>query len=859
MLSIWILALARLISSGCARDVVFTHIHPVVHDSETAGHIGTQNPILSEAFPLSQLYNNIACGPHGDFDGAGSAFPIHTLPHGEFTHDRVSFQLPEFGSAHGDNVITDGEVLKLSGPRYIREIHVLYAGDHNDGDTHSQDGYSDYLLIRRLSGETGARFQFEFEDDSKQEVDVKNWWTLHWLNVGVIKSSHHTTDHGTSVNHNVTQIHHWSASVNTRSPLRAISLPPKGSYNRFHLFALSIVYAGPLSGCVPEPSHYEQLPLALAPPSPGPRLVIRRARTTHKLHEVVDRLGNPLELGGAQLVEITLANLRPTAAGAHPRCWAGPVHLWVFSDTTYTVKHGEVHRLMPGDEVKVRVWVRNFDQVVAGSPGTMRIEVRDASGAPGEQGKALFVSDGWPMVAGVPPYDGSEQSLGKHETPLWWDDAKFGIFIHWGIYSVPAWSPKGYYAAWYQWWLHNPPGPQNILWNYHKEHYGEGCHNNAELRCSDDFIPNFTASEFNASEWIQLFSDAGAKYFVLVTKHHEGFSLFDTGNTTHRSSVYLGPRRDFIKELMDAARTEHPEMRRGTYYSLPEWFNPDAGPYGFETFPGHLARNAYNESKVEPYTGRIEGKDYLRDIQLAHMKILAHTYETEIMWCDIGGPNKTLEFAAEWYNAAAKAGREVVMNNRCGAIPDFDTPEYAKFSSTQERKWETNEGIDPVCYSYNWETKDEEYRSAEKIIHTLVDITSKNGNYLLNLGPTRTGRIIKPMIDRVLEVGRWLKHSGDCVYGTDYYFLGSDEGNLRFTRTPNTTCVIALSRPQNGTLVITKPLPIMPGDIVNLLGAPPVNGGLKWIRHHADITTILVPEEQLDAVQHAWAFQIVHL
>ncbi|KAF8604399.1 glycoside hydrolase [Ceratobasidium sp. AG-I] len=807
--------------------------------SESHDHLGPLIP--SQSLPLEHLFNNVASGLNGDFDGAGSAFPVDALPTGEYVYDRIKFDLPNFGDGQNDNLVTNGEALELAEPQYIREMHILYAGDFIDG-------------------ETGARFRFEYVDDSVQEVElsVKNWWTLHWLNKGPIQSPYHTTSYGKSVNHNLTQIHHWSTALRTHTPLRSITLPPTGSYNRLHVFALSVVLAASPLGCQLEDNLVlavdEQTPLH-SKPSVGPSMAIRRARTTNKLYEARDRLGNPEPLGGAQLVEVTVANMRPTSASANSHCWGGPLHVWVHGGGLYTVKHGEVNRVMPGDEVKVRVWVRNFDEVRPGSQGKMRVELRDASGASAEDsehlGQVLLVSGDWPMTAGVPPYEESKESLERHETPLWWDDAKFGIFIHWGIYSVPAWSPKGYYAAWYQWWLHNPPGPQNTLWNYHKEHYGEDF-------VYDDFIPGFTASDFNASEWIQLFSDAGAKYFVLVTKHHEGFSLFDTGNSTHRSSVHLGPKRDFIGELMQTARAEYPEMRRGTYYSMPEWFNPDAGPYGFGTFPGHLARNAYNESKEEPYTGRIPGKDYLRDIQLAHMKTLAHDYETEIMWCDIGGPNKTLEFAAEWYNSATKAGREVTMNNRCGAIPDFDTPEYAKFSSIQERKWETSEGIDPVCYSYNRETKDEEYRSAEKIIHTLVDITSKNGNYLLNLGPTRTGRIIKPMVDRVLEVGRWLKHSGDCVYKTDYSYLGSDEGDLRFTRTLNTTCIISLSRPKDNLVVVERPLPIRKGDIVKLLGANHTEGGLKWSKH-AGRLAIQVPDSDLDAVKNAWAFQILHV
>ena len=102
----------------------------------------------------------------------------------------------------------------------------------------------------------------------------------------------------------------------------------------------------------------------------------------------------------------------------------------------------------------------------------------------------------------------------------------------------------------------------------------------------------------------------------------------------------------------------------------------------------------------------------------------------------------------------------------CGDLPQFDTPEYTKFSSIQRTKWETSEGIDPYTYGYNRRTKDEEYRSVKTILHTLIDIVSKNGNYLLNLGPTAEGVIIKPMVDRLLEVGKWLKHSGECIYGT---------------------------------------------------------------------------------------------
>lgn len=291
---------------------------------------------------------------------------------------------------------------------------------------------------------------------------------------------------------------------------------------------------------------------------------------------------------------------------------------------------------------------------------------------------------------------------------------------------------------------------------------------------------------------------------------------------------------------------------------MPEWFNPDAGPYGFGNWPGHLARNPYNESKLEPYTGRLEGKDYLEDIQLAHMRSLAMDYESEIMWCDIGGPNLTVKFAEEWYPFAESQGRQVVMNNRCGALPQFDTPEYARFSSIQRVKWETSEGIDPYTYGYNRRTKAEDYRSARTIISTLVDIVSKNGNYLLNLGPTAEGEIIKPMIDRLQEVGKWLAHSGECIYGTDYSFLGAESGEVRFTTTATSFCMISLVRPENGLLVIERAVPVLPGDEISLLGGGEEGERLAWWRHDEKLV-VQVAEEVLDRVSWAWAFRVTFM
>ncbi|KAG8795751.1 hypothetical protein FRC12_010192 [Ceratobasidium sp. 428] len=816
--------------------------------------------------PVAHLYDNVATD---DFDGSGAGYPIEYLPTGQLVDENIQFVLPKWGDDRPDNFISNRQVLDVNAG-FIRELHILYAGDWIDG-------------------ENGARFEFEFEDSSRQvvELSVKNWWNLHWLNSGPIKTPYHNTPYGR--NYNTTQMHHWSTTVSSFSPLKAIRFPPRASGNRLHVFAITLVPAY-------APTDDDTVSL--------PAISFKNVRlTTLKTDD------------GDSVVQVTLANLRALASPSYQftsshqspsgqpdsgdnqhvlsldrrndRAYehehytssvlSGPHEVIIRATRGHKVRtksSGKVFRLMPGDDVRADVGV-TFEK---GSEGIARWITATFAGIgipgpilnlfgaserevevevlviPTSSNTPIAKSTGWNLdlsysgaVGQGDAWEATRESLEKHETPRWWNNAKFGIFIHWGVFSVPGWVPKGYYEEWYNWWLHNPAQPSNILWNHHRRTYGEG-------KLYDDFIPEFNGAKFDAAEWIDLFATAGAKYFVLVTKHHDGFSIFNTHNSTHRSSVHLGPKRDFIGELMQASRERHPSMRKGTYYSMPEWFNPDAGPYGFGNWPGHLAHGAFNHSLVEPYTGRLEGKDYLKDIQLEHMRLLADEYGTEIMWCDIGGPNRTLEFAAEWYNKAAKAGRQVALNNRCGVAPDFDTPEYTRFSSIQTRSWETSEGIDPYSYGYNRLTKDHEYRSVQNIIHTLVDIVSKNGNYLLNLGPTGEGEIIPAMVERLVEVGQWLKHSGSCIYDTTYTFLGAELGSLRFTTTPTSFCIISLEKPRDNLLVVDRPVPVLPGDTITMLGAESV-GSLAW-SYRSGKLAIVVPDEALGTVKHAWAFRV---
>lgn len=306
---------------------------------------------------------------------------------------------------------------------------------------------------------------------------------------------------------------------------------------------------------------------------------------------------------------------------------------------------------------------------------------------------------------------------------------------------MPGWGNSGNnetYAEWYWWNMNEGPDTSDRTYEYHFNTYGPDM-------VYDDFIANFTASAFNPKDWVDLFADAGATYFVQVSKHHDGYALYDLpANASLRTSVALPPNRNLLVELFDAAVEYQPQLHRATYYSLPEWFHPDYAALGFRKWPGGNATNPY-KNVTEPYAGYVQVENYIQDKMLPEMHILA-SLGTEMVWCDIGGPNATIEFAAEFFNSNAEEGKQVLINNRCGIPGDFDTPEYARYAAVQIRKWETNLGMDPYSYGYNRATPDEDYSTPQRIVTSLMDIISKNGNFLLDVGPTANGKIIRPTI-----------------------------------------------------------------------------------------------------------------
>jgi alpha-L-fucosidase len=229
---------------------------------------------------------------------------------------------------------------------------------------------------------------------------------------------------------------------------------------------------------------------------------------------------------------------------------------------------------------------------------------------------------------------------------------------------------------------------------------------------------------------------------------------------------------------------------------------------------------------------------------------------TEIMWCDIGGPNMTTEFAMQYFNDAAARGKQVLLNNRCGLPGDFDTPEYARYESVQVRKWESNLGMDPFSYGYNRATPKEAYITPAAIVTSLLDIVSKNGNLLLDIGPTANGTIIEIEQRNLRIAGAWIKEHAEAIFNTTYWFVTPEEGQaVRFTQNAN-AFYIATLYPPNRTLVLDSPVPYVEGDEVKVVGGN-LSGAVVPSRLLSNGSLELtVSEEVKMADRFAWVFKI---
>jgi alpha-L-fucosidase len=652
---------------------------------------------------------------------------------------------------------------------------------------------------------------------SSSAVLVPAWWSWPYPTGGDLVFPYRLTNESVDWNRsNIFQTTNW---LDSSKELTSLMLPnvtggsatdPGGEAieARLHIFALTLVPAATTQ---------------------GPVLSVQYARSTQKWIEGSSK---------TQVFEVVVNN-----AGTEDIVRDHGVKVSINSPGVETVEAGYIKRLRAGDQVRIPVGVRNKDSVPFGSSGNATVIL---------SGRDISASDyTFNATFGIQAYNPTYESIYNHESPGWYNDAKYGIFVHWGVYSVPGWGNSGKnetYAEWYWWNMNKGPKTKDQTYQYHEEIYGPDI-------VYDDFIQNFTADAFDPKEWVDLFADAGANYFVQVSKHHDGYAIFDLPESvTKRTSVALFPHRNLLQELFDASAKYQPHLHRATYFSLPEWFHPDYKRYGFGSWPGGNATNPYTNETL-PYTGYIPVNEYVSDLIIPEMNALADM-GVEIMWCDIGGPNQTVNFASAWFNKLAEVNKQVLMNARCGLPGDFDTPEYARYASVQPRKWETSQGMDPYSYGYNGATPAEAYMNASTVVKSLVDIVSKNGNFLLDIGPMANGTIVDAEKESLKEAGKWIKSHGEAIFNTTYWHVTPQEGtNIRFTTTLDAFYISVLEKP-NGTLTLESPIPWVEGDEIKVVGGT-ISGNIVSSSTNTDgKVEINISEEIVGADEFVWVFKI---
>ena len=345
------------------------------------------------------------------------------------------------------------------------------------------------------------------------------------------------------------------------------------------------------------------------------------------------------------------------------------------------------------------------------------------------------------MLSVLQAQDFTKETKKQHDDRMkWWREARFGMFIHWGLYAVPAGEWGG------------------------KTEYGEWIRTSAEIPLNeyDKLLKQFNPVKFDAEAWVEMAKDAGMKYIVITSKHHDGFALFDSKVSDF--DVMATPfKRDILKELADACRKHGIKMC--FYHSIMDWHNPD-----------YLPRREWEKSRST------EGADYERFVVYlkAQLKELLTNYgDIAVLWFDGEWENTWNDKRGlDLYNYVRSLQPNIIINNRVGAsrndlqgftkdggfAGDFGTPEQQiPATGLPGVDWET-------CMTMNdhwgYNKNNHNWKSTKEIIQMLADIASKGGNYLLNVGPTAEGLFPQPSIDRLKEIGEWMKVNGEAIYGT---------------------------------------------------------------------------------------------
>jgi len=437
-------------------------------------------------------------------------------------------------------------------------------------------------------------------------------------------------------------------------------------------------------------------------------------------------------------------------------------------------------------------------------------------------------------VATRGPFLPNWESLKQFQAPQWYQDGKLGIFIHWGVYSVPAFGNE--------WYPRNMYRRADRAFRHHVDTYGPQSQFGYK-----DFIPQFTAEKFNAREWARLFREAGAKYVVPVAEHHDGFPMYDS-DYTEWSAAKMGPKRDVLGELARAFRREGLVVGASTHRAEHWWyfdqgmlFDSDvrdtnyAGLYG----PASSQRLAENQSAPPD-------KEFLDDWLLRCCEIV-DKYQPQVVYFDWWIAQPAFQpylkrFAAYYYNRGIEWKKGVAINFKRWegeSFPEgagvFDV-ERGRLGDIQPRLWQTCNSVSRNSWGY---ITDHQYKSVDHILDDFIDIVSKNGALLLNIGPKPDGTIPEHEQEMLRELGAWLKVNGEAIYGTRPWRIYGEgptsvvagsfsdtrrppftSEDFRFTTKGDTLYAIALAWPEDRRLVVRS----------LASGSEHVNGRVKRVR-----------------------------
>lgn len=361
------------------------------------------------------------------------------------------------------------------------------------------------------------------------------------------------------------------------------------------------------------------------------------------------------------------------------------------------------------------------------------------------------------------PYRDDWESLQHYKTPDWFRDAKFGIFIHWGVFAVPQWGSEWYPRFMYM--------QSEDYYRHHVETYGP--HKEFGYK---DFIPMFEAKEFRPDEWMKLFCEAGARYVVPVAEHHDGFQMYDS-RLSRWNAKEMGPHRDVVGELVEAGKERGLVMGTSSH-RMEHWFFFGHGREFDSDVPDHSNREdlywpameLVEDNYFDPASEPAPSKEFLEDWLVRICEVIDR-FHPKVLYFDwwighIAARPYVKKMAAYYYNRAAEWQEEVALVYKYDTFP-FGAAVYdierGQMNGPQPYYWQTDTStaLNSWCY-----TRNNQFRTPQSLVQTLVDVVAKNGNLLLNVGPKSDGTICDEEQEILRGIGQWLSVNGEAIYGS---------------------------------------------------------------------------------------------